>query len=337
MRRTVLLTALLLLSAFPLSADESLYTITPASGPASGGTTVTIKGPLGSWPYSVVFDGGSATTTTRIDENTLEAVTPLHQPGFSRVRLFEYDIYIDTGLTFEFVGPVEREQFLLPVFIPPVQGAFGSEFRTELRGVNSSMEDPNDTIEVWGLETSCRPSPPICNWLMEPMVFLQPGRHGVDIFDYSPYQTGTPGRFIEVPREQVGKLSLNLRVYDTSRSAENFGTAIPIVPRSEFRHQPFALLGVPLDPRFRNTLRVYATGPTKVQVQIGDETQELTLRGGEHVFDPAFAQLTAGSFPTGSGTTNVIITPDDPTGPAVWAFISVTNNDTQHITTISPR
>lgn len=228
--------------------------------------------------------------------------------------------------------PLPRERYLLPVFVPPIPGAYGSEFRTELRGLNTSA-DPNAIIEVWGIEIVCRYTPPICNWLGEPMVFLQPAPAGADLIDYGLFQTGTPGRFIEVPEEQADDLSMTLRVYDTSRSAENFGTEIPIVRAGEFRSRAFALAGVPLDPRFRNTLRLYANAATTVQVKIGSETHEIALRAGEHVFDPAYAQFTR--FPAGTGTTNVIVTPAE-NGPAVWGFVSVTNNDTQHITTITP-
>lgn len=333
MRRTVLLTAVTLLFAFSaFSSNEPMYTISPASGPATGGTTVTITGPFGDWPYSVDFGGVSAASVTRVDANTLQAVTPEHQPGFAKVLIFEYDIYIDPDLTFEFTGDAAREQYLLPVLLPPIQGAFGSEFRTELRGLNTSS-DPNVTIEIWGLQTPCRYTPPICNWLLGAMVFLLPAPVGADLKDHAVYQDGTPGRFIEVPKDQTHDLTLSLRVYDTSRSAENFGTEIPIVRRSEFRQNAFALLGVPLDPRFRNTLRLYATGATTVQVKIGNETHQLTLPAGTHVFDPSYAQWTA--FPSGTGTTDVIVTPAEG-GPAVWGFVSVTNNDTQHITTITP-
>jgi hypothetical protein len=220
----------------------------------------------------------------------------------------------------------------LPVFIEPVKGAFGSEFRTELRGLNAS---PNQPIDLWGLEIACRFTPPVCNWLEEPMVLLEPGLFRSDLLDYQVFQTGTPGRFIEVPRERLEDLSLTLRVYDTSRSAENRGTEIPIVRTSDFRRKPFALLGVPRDPRYRNTLRVYATAATTVKVYIDfDDPHVLTLPAGEHVFDPPYAQFT--NFPTGNGVSRVFIEPTE-NGPAVWGFITVTNNETQHITTITPQ
>src|SRR5688500_857099 len=164
MRRTVLLTALTLLLAVPAFAQETPFTISPATGPATGGTQVTLKGSFGTWPYSVDF-GGVHVPATRVDEQTLVAVTPEHQPGIVEVRIFEYDIYIAAGLTFEFTGNATREQLLLPVLVEAVKGAFGSEFRTELRGLNTS---PNQVTDIWGLEVVCRYTPPICNWLGEP-------------------------------------------------------------------------------------------------------------------------------------------------------------------------
>ena len=333
MRRTVLLTALTLLFAFTVSAaEEPPYTISPASGPAAGGTLITIKGEFSSfWSYGVSFNGVPATSVTVVDAKTLTAITPARRPGISKVLIFEYDINIDAGLTFEFTGEATRERYLLPVFIEPVQGAYGSEFRTELHGLNTNTDE---SLEIWGLEIGCRYTPPVCNWLEEPMVYLAPAPYTVDLFDYYPFQSGTPGRFIEVPTEMKDDLSLSLRVYDTSRAAENFGTEIPIVRENEFRTKPFALTGVPRDPLFRNTLRLYAETATTVTVRINNETHTVLLRAGEHVFDPAYAQFTA--FPTGNGTMHVVITPET-NGPAVWGFITVTNNETQHITTITPR
>lgn len=59
MRRMVLLTTLTLLSALSLSAQEAQLSISPALGPSSGGTTVTITtdGSFGSWPYGVEIGG----------------------------------------------------------------------------------------------------------------------------------------------------------------------------------------------------------------------------------------------------------------------------------------
>jgi hypothetical protein len=97
---------------------------------------------------------------------------------------------------------------------------------------------------------------------------------------------GKPGRFLYIAADQAKDFSANLRVYDTSRAAENLGTEIPIVRASEFRTTPFALLGMPRDVRFGNT------------------ASAVTLHGGATFHEPAYAQL--GSVPGG----RVIVEPD---------------------------
>jgi hypothetical protein len=308
-----------LLCAFPLLA-QTKFTITPRSGPASGGTTVTIKGDFAEWPYGVIFDKANAVSTTRIDEHTLVAVTPPHPPGVSNVIVFEYDFGLATGLTFEFQG--ERERLLLPLFVPPVRGAFGSEFRTELHGINTG----HDVVTVYGFDQECFDPP--CS--ADEGIELE--SNGVDIAELRLLHTGNPGRFLYLPAEDAPHFSSTLRVYDTSRSAENFGTEIPIVRGGGFRRHPFALVHVPLDPQFRKTLRLYAYEATTAIVSDGVETHEMALQGGD-TYLPAYAMFT--DFRTGTGSMDITVIPNGKT--PVWGFISVTNNDTQHITVITPR
>jgi hypothetical protein len=320
-----LLLPFLLFFALPLFA----YTVTPTSGPAAGGTVVTIKGQFGDWPYGVSFGAVEAQSVTRIDSTTLQAVTPAHLPGVVNVRVFEYDIWLGPEAQFEFIGeePLDAfERVLLPVFTAPVKGAFGSEFRTELNGMNTGR----NALELFGFDKDCAPLPECIFSEGEFVLRLEP--FGTDLNDSRLVPLGNPGYFFYVPKAQAKDLSANLRAYDTSRAAENFGTEIPIVTSDEFRTQPFALTGVPRDARFRSTLRIYAAAPTTVRVIIDGELSFVTLNGGDTRY-PAYAQFS--NFPIGTGTTRVTIEPAE--GEAVWAFISVTNNQTQHITTITPR
>jgi len=328
MRRASLLLTVLL-SAVPLFAEVFPFTITPASGPTTGGQLVTIKGSFGNWPYGVGFGETAATNVIQVDDETLTAITPAHLPGVVEVRIFEYDIFRETGgLTYEFVGDpplVQLERILLPVLTPPVTGAFGSEFRTALRVLNTGEK----TLEVFGLTQNCVV---LCIDPQGDPMQLEPdspvGEHDV-------IYLGNPGRFVYISPEQSWDFAAHLRVYDTSRAAENFGTAIPVVRQSQFRGDPFGLLNVPTDPRFRNTLRLYSTAPTTVTIEgLDAEPRVMALSGGATVHDPAYAVLSFSG--TEAGLKDLVITPAAG-GPAVWGFISVTNNLTQHITTISPR
>jgi hypothetical protein len=133
----------------------------------------------------------------------------------------------------------------------------------------------------------------------------------------------------------------NERVFDVTRADRSHGTEIPIVHSSEILNAPVLLLGVPIDPKFRNTLRVYSTQrtPATVQVVLNGATHELRLEPGADEFEPAMAIFNnfprPEDLPSGNdGTVTVTVIPA--AGTPIWAFISVTNNDTQQITTITP-
>jgi hypothetical protein len=126
----------------------------------------------------------------------------------------------------------------------------------------------------------------------------------------------------------------------------NFGTEIPVVREREMTSRSLDLVAVPTDSRFRRTLRIYATGPTFLWVNFTDGAETfqrtVTLAAGGDGFEPAYAELS--DFPTfASGAKQATVTIEAPPTaspfpqPPYWAFISVTNNDTQVITTITPQ
>ncbi len=318
------------LVALSLSAQEVQFTMTPASGPTEGGTEVTIKGSFAEWPYTVMFGSTPAVETRRVDATTLVARTPPHLPGVSEVRIFEYDIFLATGLTFTFEGAVPEEHFervLLPAFTQPVQGALGSEFHSRLRAVSS-----RDWVQLFGVEEQCLilcPEPPdLTDFAL--IVSLS------DSLLFEP--NGTPGRFLFVPQNQIGNLAANLRVFDVSRADLNFGTEIPVVRESDFRERRITLLGAPGGVNhFRNTLRIYAVKPMTVNVLVnGFFNRTVTLAPGANLFEPAYAQI--GDLPTEQDLTITLEESGPTDGPATpfWALLTVTNNETQVITTISP-
>lgn len=310
---------------------QTPMSISPSSGFASGGTQVTIKGDFGQWPYGVIF-GSVHVPATRIDEHTLVATAPAHLPGIVQVTVFEFDIGIPTNLTFEFVGtvPDTYERVLLPVFTPPVKGAFGSDFHTDLRvGTRQNL------IEIFGLDQNCQV---LCipNGVNNPFMLFA----GNEIKPADMLYTGKPGRFLYVPADQIDHLSVNLRVHDVSRADLNFGTEIPVVRERDFVIDHLMFLGVPTDPRFRNTLRIYGFYGSIATVYIeGRPPVEVTLKEGTDVFDPAYGVFT--DFPVGSEPVTVIVAAEfhlsPPTFSPIWAFITVTNNETQVISTISPQ
>ena len=314
---------ILLLSALPLSAAHIPFSLSPASGPKSGGTTVILRGAFGNSGHAVFFGGVRSPSVTLLDEHTLSAVTPAHFGDTVEVEIFERGVQLPAVLTYTYRGDAPLEQFerlLLPIFLPPIPGAFGSEFRTYLR--LSGVE-----MELFGLQPGTTPYP------IGPFASSAPPPNG-----------GTPGRFIYVPKDGVKTFSATLRVADTSRSAENFGTELPIVRESEFPDDILVLHGVPTDPRFRNTLRIYAAREGRISIYIEGESvsRNVQLRKNDlnDPFEPAYAVFT--DFPVGRGELRVTLTGPSLRGPSppiyfppFWGLVSVTNNETQHITTIT--
>ncbi len=339
LKRAALLLFALVVSV-PVAGD---YTVTPTSGPTSGGTELTFKGNFPGFVYGVIVGGAVAEDVRRVDAQTLVAVTTEHLPGVVPIRIFEVDRFLFTDLKFTYVGevPATYERILLPIFLPPVRGQFGSEFVTSFTATlrRGSM------ARFHGLTFECRF---ICMPELESGLPVSVTPQGPRLDGDSLVRNGNPGRFIYIPKDEVQNVAMNLRVYDRSRSMQNFGTEIPIVRENRFTegYERLTLLDVPTDPRFRNTLRIYATGPTKVIVQVSGPTispvdREVDLVAGANVYEPAMATFSA--FPTGVGLAEVIIRIPTPTiappppAPRLWAFVAVTNNDTQMITTVTPQ
>jgi hypothetical protein len=189
-------------------------------------------------------------------------------------------------------------------------------------------------VEVSGIRDQCHGGPCLPTGCSDYLVILP---HTTAC---PPYQ-GTPGRFLFLLEGKFDQLAANLRVYDVSRDDENFGTEMPIVREHELTTAPIHLPGVPITAGFRNTLRIYGTKTTTVRATIGTQSTDITLTPGASAFDPAYAISTAfpSAAPGEASTLRVTVTPLDTSANAarIWAFVSVTNNTTQLITTITPQ
>jgi hypothetical protein len=339
-RLAVLSLFALLFAAFPLLA-ETPYSMTPSIGPTAGGTEVTIKGDFGSNPI-VVFGFELALTTTRIDDHTLIAITPPQLPGTVDVTIFMADglpiVTPPTGLTFTFFGgiPPAFERVLLPIFTPPVHGAFGSEFHTDLRIANRGT----GMVSFYGLHPPCPFA--VCDELPANVPFQVEGGETIGPADVK--TSGNPGQFLWVKKDIGAALSMNLRVHDVTRDDLNFGTEIPIVNDSEWVNDRIVFLGVRNDdPRFRNTLRIYGQFPFTALVKIGDrEPVRVPLSETHSLFDVPYAVFV--DFPSSPFLERVtieaeqnLILPIVPIEVPMWAMITVTNNETQAISTITPQ
>jgi hypothetical protein len=253
--------------------------------------------------------------------------------------------------------PLSYDRLLVPLLTQPIFGANGSEFRTELRVWNKST---TETLQLYGIEPSCLITCPVwdSNLPFEVPVWSSQQQEPPQLAP-----NGNPGRFVYVSKSQSDQVAMNLRAFDVSRSASNFGTQIPVVLDRDFSNERIVLPGVPMaNNLFRKTLRIYSTVAVKVALSYQGTVvfsgppppgillpQIVTLRPGANLFEPAFATVTdfPDYSPFASGDTMLTLViepiPDCPICPLphvtapIWAFISVTNNETQHITTISPQ
>jgi hypothetical protein len=163
-----------------------------------------------------------------------------------------------------------------------------------------------------------------------------------------------PNGYVLYPLENtLDDLAINVLVRDLSRQSEALGTELPAVREREFRSRRILLMNVPSDPKYRLTLRVYAFD----RLQLVDWLNYwlFDLETGEQV---AFDTLTLN--PPADETTpwhaTIDLTAKHPNvvnhgrpmrlnvspvreNPAsrFWAFLTVTNNETQHVTAITPQ
>jgi len=163
--------------------------------------------------------------------------------------------------------------------------------------------------------------------------------------------------FVYVPRAEAPSTGMSLLVESSQRSRpdERAFTELPIVRESDFRAVKMQFIGVRIDSDFRQTIRIFGLDPQahgQVNMNVYSlETSEL-LHSCIHDLWPLSSDLTAEGLPkrpsfgmecdmsehipTRGQKVRIELEPITP-GLKYWAFISVTNNKTQHFYTIVPR
>lgn len=238
----------------------------------------------------------------------------------------------------------EWARVLVPLTGGEVPGANNARWRTETTALIAS----DTPIEIH--PGKCEVEPPVgCAGVVPPL--NRP---------FDPLGTlvgfgGTPnGQFLYVPGGDAAKLRLNSRVYDASRTEQTAGAEIPIVPERAFTSATVSLVGIPVAPHYRHTLRVYSLDGSPAQVAIrvyaNDEitprigvVRTLTAPPGNVRTTPqllpaypGYLQLELGQLLNLAGidTVRVDVEPVE-AGVRLWSFVSVTNNETHHVTTFS--
>ncbi|HUP47935.1 MAG TPA: hypothetical protein VNA04_04010 [Thermoanaerobaculia bacterium] len=236
------------------------------------------------------------------------------------------------------------ERFLVPVYLSgPTPGAFGSVWTSELRILNTGTTDA--VIENFGLMNQ--------TGLFTPETLPS----GVEIAGRrlnNAVSVANPGALLLVRSEFAEQLRFQSRVRDTSREGQGWGTWIPVVHESAARGV-LHLLDVPVDPRYRQMLRVYsfdrvagrsvrirlyatrenAQFPSTADPIVSELVLPLQVIGGDA--QPAYAQISdVSTLPGVAGQNRVRITIQTEGSFGVWSMASITNNVTQEVTMIVP-
>ena len=293
-----------------------------------GATEVSIDTPGLCLADGAVVEVDGATVPSRVEGCSVIATFPPHAPGAAdvSVRAGAHERttiaavqYIDPDATPE---PSLFERVLIPVFFNG-PGAFGSQWATEVVMVNRT---PSTLRWLPRVSQSLPPLP------FDATVSLDAGNHLTGLILFLP--RGYDVRFGAVFR-------------DLSREASQWGTELPIVREQEFE-SVVVLPNVPFDARHRLQLRIYGIqGHTfYVRVSAGELTTEVAVTGACEVRDqpcnsnrPAFGSLDLGlAFPHLTGRQRIRISPAQfDFTRRIWAMVTVTNNDTQQVTTITPQ
>lgn len=315
----------------------------------NGAVAIRLRDPyslFGLLDATVTFDDIPATVLTAASDRLLVS-PPKHAAGPSTVRLS-----IPNGPTYTAVGGYRYVDVLAPpdraayeaILVPLVfsgDGALKSFWTTELWVHN---DNPYEVTQFNGPFTVryCIIGP--CLQPLEPRTTLK--------FDYPVTYSPFPhGRVMYVPRASAAGLHFDLRIRDLNRQGDTHGVGIPIVRERDLRAASFSLLNVPSDGQYRSRLRIYSldtpTGAVTVRlftmdrfpfVEVGSTTFFLSDPNPDI---PAYAEvdldpLIGKAAQPGPYRVQIDL-PVPAISPSYWAFVSITNNQTQNVTVVTPQ
>jgi len=303
------------------------FTVSPDT---PGSATIDLVGNANLRGTTGVHFGTSAAEVVSVTANEVRVKVPVLEPG-------TYDVIVDTlpnplRATAAYHvpkadtrNPAFYERVLFPVFWSG-SGAFGSVWRTQV-----TIHNGNDFLIT----------PPGLGILLP----LGPTVTAIATAD----DTRPNGAVEILSRQANARVDIGLNVRDLSRDAQDLGTEIPVVRESQLYARPFSIASVPGDSRYRVTLRLYnLDGPTRFGIRVLSGSTEvlpftaIVLNADASLQGGSFAVINdlAATYPqlAGKSSLRIEIDPLIKSGArAAWGFVSVTNNETQHVTVISPQ
>ncbi len=148
-------------------------------------------------------------------------------------------------------------------------------------------------------------------------------------------------------------MDIVLRAQDLSRQSQTWGTSYPVVSEEQFTTGEFGLSDIAVGPQFRSMLRVYdlqsrGSGRLGLRVYapssglspdllIGEYSLPFNYDPGSSILEPGYLEWSLWNLPELGPyeTVRLALTPET-SGLRFWGFVTVTNNETQHVTVIEP-
>ena len=304
-----------------------------------------------------VFFGTLPAQQVSVQGSRILAVTPLHTragPVDVRIRTASGDWIRHSAFTY--VSAFDYETVLLPSLTDrELSGAFGSRWVADHSVYNGNAVDLEPYVDFMHVEWDC---PILC--VSAPVI---PAGRVTPIPTMANF-TREPNWLIHVRKPMANHLRWSLRVRDVSRQSQTWGTQLPVVRESDY-DWIVQLFDVPLQDRFRQTLRIFAqpvgltccndvavrfysiadnkllyetTAPMRhAPYGVGIITSP-SAGSPEFPIQPETATIDhLGQIAELKGHDRVRIEVDGAYNRHLWAYVSVTNNETQHVTVVSPQ
>ncbi|MEO8216628.1 MAG: hypothetical protein ABI718_06055 [Acidobacteriota bacterium] len=235
------------------------------------------------------------------------------------------------------LAPPPGEKMLIPVALENSPGAFGALWSSDF-WIRNDGDQSVDVIQN------------VCYLLANPIGCTIPAKTNVHR-SALPIDSASkvPAALIYVSAEGAKDVLFSLRVRNVNRASLAGGTELPVVRENEFHTTPILFINVPMESNFRPMLRIYDVdahelAEFRITVMpfsdgpVPDVADQRIVRIERSHFDdspfvPGYAQI-SDLLPL-SERVSILVEPLTP-GLRFWSFVSVTNNESQEITTIVP-
>jgi hypothetical protein len=237
-----------------------------------------------------------------------------------------------------------------------IESALAQDVTAVLLPVTANTPIPGANGSLWSTEIVARNNGPDAVFFLSPCsatsVCLPPYRQ-IQPHTTVRLENDSPrGTIILLRSREAAAMVFDIRARDLSRQSETWGTEIPAIADSAAftSTSTLYLLNIPTTSAFRSFLRIYDFVESLQEVTRQFNVKVFPLSGdtllkemnvttttlpGQAVGEVDVSDVTP---PAGGDTVRLEITPFPVDPPRkFWAFVSVTNNATQHVTLVTPQ